>query len=132
MIWDYDPKTDTLICLYPHSCCCVLYALTIYSQCQYLEGDIMATSTLTMRIDSDLKRQASEIAEYYGFNLSTITKAFYKQIVRDQAIPLDLGWSTEIPNEETIAAMKEADLFFASGRPAPFKTADEMIASLEE
>ena len=92
----------------------------------------MAASTLTMRIDSDLKREAAAVAEYYGFDLSAITRAFYKQIVRDQAIPLDLGYSNETPNEETLAAMKEAEDFFASGKPARFKTADEMIASLKE
>ena len=91
----------------------------------------MSASTLTMRIDSDLKREAAAVAEYYGFDLSGVTRAFYKQMVRDHAIPLDLGYSSEIPNDETLAAMQEADEFFASGKPARFKTANEMIASLE-
>ena len=91
----------------------------------------MSASTLTMRIDSDLKREAAAVAEYYGFDLSGVTRAFYKQMVRDHAIPLDLGYPRETPNEETLAAMKEAEEFFESGKPARFKTADEMIASLK-
>ena len=71
----------------------------------------MAATSLTIRIDSDLKREAAAVAHYYGFDLSSVTRAFYKQMVRDHAISLDFGYSYEIPNEETHAAMKEADEF---------------------
>ena len=36
----------------------------------------MATSTLTIRIDENLKREASEVASYYGLDLSSVTRAF--------------------------------------------------------
>ncbi|WP_165045675.1 MULTISPECIES: type II toxin-antitoxin system RelB/DinJ family antitoxin [unclassified Adlercreutzia] len=92
----------------------------------------MAAATLTMRIDSDLKRDASAVAEYYGFDLSGVTRAFYKQMVRDHAIPLDLGYSNEIPNEETLAAMKEAEEIIAKGGTGhSFNSAEEMFAFLE-
>ena len=41
----------------------------------------MASATLTIRIDEDLKREASEVADYYGLDLSSVTRAFYKQMV---------------------------------------------------
>ncbi len=89
----------------------------------------MTAATLTMRIDSELKRDASAVAEYYGFDLSGVTRAFYKQIVRDHAIPLDLGYSNEVPNDETIAAMKEAEEIIAKGGTGrSFKSAEEMMA----
>lgn len=62
-------------------------------------------TTLTMRIDEDLKIGAAEVAEYYGFDLSSITRAFYKQIVRDHAIPLSLGYGE--PNAESLRALAE-------------------------
>lgn len=92
----------------------------------------MAAATLTMRIDSELKRDASAVAEYYGFDLSGVTRAFYKQMVRDHAIPLDLGYSNNIPNEETIAAMREAEEIIARGGTGhSFKSAEEMMAFIE-
>ena len=48
----------------------------------------MASSTLTIRIDEDLKREASEVADYYGLDLSSVTRAFYKQMVNTRRIPL--------------------------------------------
>ncbi len=92
----------------------------------------MAAATLTMRIDSDLKREASAVAEYYGFDLSGVTRAFYKQMVRDHAIPLDLGYSNDVPNEETIAALREAEKTRANGGTGHrFKSAEEMFAYIE-
>ena len=91
----------------------------------------MASATLTMRIDSELKKSASEVAEYYGFDLSSVTRAFYKQMVRDQAIPLNLGYTLEIPNDETIRAMKEAEYMIAHpGESKSYSTAEEMMADL--
>ena len=48
----------------------------------------MSSSTLTIRIDDDLKRGASEVADYYGLDLSSVTRAFYKQMVNTRRIPL--------------------------------------------
>lgn len=48
----------------------------------------MATSNLTIRIDDDLKKQVSDIAERYGLDLSTMTRALYSQIVDTNRIPL--------------------------------------------
>lgn len=36
----------------------------------------MATSTLTTRVDDDFKRATSEVADYYGLDLSLATRAF--------------------------------------------------------
>ncbi len=47
----------------------------------------MSSSTLTIRVDDDLKRGASEVADYYGLDLSSVTRAFYKQMVNTRRIP---------------------------------------------
>lgn len=36
----------------------------------------MATSTLTIRVDDNLKRATSEVADCYGLDLSSVTRAF--------------------------------------------------------
>ena len=33
----------------------------------------MPSSTLTIRVDEDLKREAAEVADYYGLDLSSVT-----------------------------------------------------------
>lgn len=62
-------------------------------------------STVTIRIDDATKRDVSNIAKDFGLDISTITRAFYKQIQRENRIPLNLGY--EVPNRKTIAAIKE-------------------------
>lgn len=57
---------------------------------------------------------------------------FNKQMVRDHVIPLDLDHSSDMPNDETIAAMKEAESIIARGRTGhSFKSAEEMMAFIE-
>ena len=41
----------------------------------------MATSTLTIRLDSNLKDEASRIIEQYGLDISMVMCAFLMQIV---------------------------------------------------
>lgn len=85
----------------------------------------MASASLTIRIDESLKREASLVAEYYGFDLSSVTRAFYKQMVRERSIPLNLG-SYE-PNEESLEAIRETEEFLASGKQGRFSDARSLI-----
>lgn len=65
----------------------------------------MATTNISMRIDEELKKQAEELFNDLGMNLTTAFTIFAKQAVREQRIPFSI--SREIPNEETIEAIKE-------------------------
>lgn len=85
----------------------------------------MATSTLTIRIDEDLKRGASEVANYYGLDLSSVTRAFYKQMVNTGRIPLT--FAPEEPNEESLAAIAEGNAFLASGKDGRFSNGRDLI-----
>ena len=85
----------------------------------------MAISTLTIRVDDDLKRATSEVADYYGFDLSLVTRAFYKQMVNTRRIPL----APEEPNSESLAAIREGDAFLASGDEARFDNGASLVAA---
>ena len=89
----------------------------------------MGAATVTIRVDSSDKEKAAEIAEFFGFDLSSVTRAFYKQMIRERRIPLDL--SMREPNAESMQAIHEADEFFASGRTARFGSVADMVASLD-
>ena len=85
----------------------------------------MAASTLTIRLDSELKREASEVAKHYGLDLSSVTRAFYKQMVNTRRIPLT--FTPEEPNVESLEAIAEGDAFLTSGKPGRFNDAHSLI-----
>ncbi len=87
----------------------------------------MASSSLTIRMDDELKRGASEVADYYGLDLSSVTRAFYKQMVNTRRIPLT--FAPEEPNAESLEAIREADAFFASGEKGRFDNGADLIAA---
>lgn len=87
----------------------------------------MATSSMTIRIDDDLKREASEVANYYGLDLSSVTRAFYKQMVNTRRIPLT--FAPEEPNSESLEAIREGDAFLSSGKKGRFDSGDDLIAA---
>ena len=78
-----------------------------------------------IRCDEKDKREAARVAEYYGFDLSSVTRAFWKQIGRTGRIPLDLG--NEEPNEESLAAIREAEQMMRDGSGGSYATGRELI-----
>ncbi|KAB8295395.1 type II toxin-antitoxin system RelB/DinJ family antitoxin [Bifidobacterium avesanii] len=87
----------------------------------------MSMASVTVRVDADTKQKAASIAEDFGLDLSSVTRAFYRQIVREKRIPLNLSY-TAVPNE-TMQALVEAKNRVADGKPR-FNDADEMFDSL--
>lgn len=70
-------------------------------------------ASVTIRVDDGTKAEATEIVEDFGFDLSSVTRAFYRQIVRERRIPLSLSY--DVPNDETIAALLEGAEILATG-----------------
>lgn len=70
-------------------------------------------ASVTIRVDDETKAEAIEIVEDFGFDLSSVTRAFYRQIVRERRIPLSLSY--DVPNDETIAALREGAEILATG-----------------
>ena len=85
-------------------------------------------TTMSIRVDEADKRAAAEVAEHYGFDLSSVTRAFWKQMARERRIPLNLG-NCE-PNDESLESIKQVDEMIASG-VSRFSTVDEALASLK-
>lgn len=70
-------------------------------------------ASVTIRVDDGTKAEATEIVEDFGFDLSSVTRAFYRQIVRERRIPLSLSY--DVPHDETIAALREGAEILATG-----------------
>lgn len=47
----------------------------------------MTMTSVTVRVDDATKKQATDIVEDLGLDLSSVTRAFYRQIVRDEPYP---------------------------------------------
>lgn len=85
------------------------------------------SSMLHVRIDEELKQQATAALAEIGLSASDAVRLLFHRIVADQAFPLEL----KVPNAETRAAMAESDEIMRS-RKLRFRNADELFASLEK
>lgn len=85
------------------------------------------TSMLHVRVDDDIKAQATEALAAMGLSVSDAVRLFLRRVVVDQAFPLEL----KVPNAETRAAMKEAAVIVNTRRPR-FATADALFADLDK
>lgn len=86
-------------------------------------------ASVTVRVDEQTKKAAAEIVEDFGFDLSSVTRTFYRQIVREQRIPLTLSYPE--PNDESLESIRDAETILASGGHG-YQSAREMLdAALE-
>jgi len=82
---------------------------------------------LHVRINDELKADASAALDAMGLSLSDAVRILLTRIVADQAFPLEL----KVPNAETRAAMAEADEIIRS-RGARFGTGEALFDDLEK
>ena len=90
----------------------------------------MATTNVSIRMDSDLKAQADALFAELGMNLSTAFNIFVRQSLREGGIPFEIR--TERPNKETVAAMLEAEHIAADPKAKKYRDLDELFADLEK
>ena len=65
-----------------------------------------------------------------GLNMTTAMNMFLRQVVRQGKIPFEIA--TDIPNAETLAAMKEVDDMINGKIPAKkYTSTDELFKDLE-
>ncbi len=88
----------------------------------------MATTNITMRIDVGLKNQLQELVSNLGMDMTTFFTMAAKQAVREQALPFLP--SLNVPNSETIAAMREAEEM--AKHPERYQTYKNFDEILEE
>ena len=88
----------------------------------------MATTTMVhVRIDEQVKAQATETLAAMGLTVSDAVRVFLTRVVAEKQMPFAL----KVPNAETRAAMAEADEIINAHR-ARFATAEELFDDLEE
>lgn len=85
----------------------------------------MSTTTMVhVRVDNEVKEQATEALEAMGLSVSDAVRLFLKRVVAEQALPIEL----KVPNATTRAAMQEARAM----RTARFDSAKALFDDIEK
>ena len=66
------------------------------------------TTTLSIRIDRDLKEDVEELLDDLGLNITTAITCFFKKTLSLEALPFAIGRSKKTPHEITLEAIEEA------------------------
>jgi DNA-damage-inducible protein J len=97
------------------------------SQLRYEEDEVAGSSSmLHVRIDDEVKKQATEALAAMGLSASDAVRLLFHRVVADQAFPLEL----KVPNAATREAMAEADSIVADRR-ARFADGEALIGDLD-
>ena len=90
----------------------------------------MATVNMSIRMDTELKKQADAMLADMGLNMTTAMNMFLRQVVRQGRIPFEIA--THIPNAETVAAIQEMDDMISGKIPAKkYSSTDELFKDLD-
>ncbi len=92
------------------------------------DGDV-ATTNISIRMDSELKEQADALFDELGMSISTAFNIFVRQSLREGRIPFNI--SLNQPNKETIAAMLEAEKIAKDPSVKHYNTLDELFHDLK-
>ncbi len=88
----------------------------------------MASTTFSVRMDSDLKKDCEELFADLGMNLTTAINVFLRQSLRTGGFPFEIR--QERPNKETIAAMLEAERIAHDPNVKKYDDLDELFRDL--
>ncbi len=69
----------------------------------------MSYTNFNMRLDNELKADVYPVFERYGLTPSQAVRLFFTQVANTRKIPLSFDWAGDIPNKETVAAIKELE-----------------------
>ena len=89
-----------------------------------------ASTGVYIRMNSDIKEKAQEVANKLGFSLSTLIKAYVKQLIKTKRVDFNLE---EKPSQYLIDSIKRAERDIKEGNVSPaFKTGKEAVEWLEK
>lgn len=89
-----------------------------------------ASTNITIRLDSDIKRECEGIFGDLGMNLSTAINVFLRKSIRAGGFPFDVRLE-ERPNRETVEAMLEAEKIARDPNAKRYSNVRELFADLE-
>lgn len=88
----------------------------------------MATTNVSIRVDSEVKEQAESLFAELGMTMSTAFNVFLRQSLRDGGLPFQV--STRSPNQETIEALLEAKRLAKNPEARRYSNVNELLVDL--
>lgn len=88
----------------------------------------MGQTTVSIRMDEDIRDQFGEFCADMGMTVSTAMNIFARKVVREYRIPFEIG--AEKPTKPTLDAMAEAERMREN--PSPGKACDDVDAMMED
>lgn len=88
----------------------------------------MASKSICIRTDEEVKKDAEILFDSMGMSLSTAVNVFLKQAIRVNGMPFELKGYT--PNSTTISAMKEAESKVEAGNSVGYDSIDSLKSAL--
>ena len=89
----------------------------------------MAQTMISLRMDNELKEDFEKVCNEIGISMSTAFIIYAKKMTREHRIPFIVGY--DVPNETTIAAMKEADEILKDPNAKRYASVDELFEDLD-
>ena len=89
----------------------------------------MATN-LTIRLDENLKREATQLFDNWGLSLSAAITVFLRQSVENEGFPFVIRKSRS--NHETLEAMAEANRLATDTNAPSFDSIEALMAELHK
>lgn len=93
------------------------------------------TTATTVRMDDNVKAQATSILDSTGLGLNAYINLALRQLINQRRIPFELVPAEEIPNEEIRRAMvlvEAKELGIVGDDDPSFTSVDALMLSLEE
>jgi|SRR2546426_278101 len=89
----------------------------------------MNTTSLHIKIEPSIKREAQKTASELGLSLSAVTKALLKQFIRSKHLSVGIS---EIPNARLRKSLQQSEEDIKAGRVLSFASAKDALVYLDK
>jgi DNA-damage-inducible protein J len=91
----------------------------------------MANAVLQTRVDLEMKKEAEDLFESLGLDLTTAIRLFLKQSINQKRIPFEIVPPQEEFSESTLAAIEEARKISRNPKTKRYSSAKELLKDCE-
>jgi DNA-damage-inducible protein J len=88
----------------------------------------MASTSVTIRMDEDLKKRVEILFEDMGLNMTTAITLFAKAVDKQKRIPFEITAADPFYSESNMARLREAIADLNAGKNIVVKTMEELEA----
>ena len=125
-------KTGVLICLPPIKCIDFVLQMPYNINKSECKGvfTMANTTTFSVRMDSEIKQECEELFGQLGMTLTTAINVFLRQSLHTGGLPFEVKMPR--PNQETIAAMLEAERIIYDPNVKRYTDVEEALRELKK